>query len=100
MGTGLSNRLEITQLPNTADIESGDLLVTSGLGGHFPSGYPVAKVIDVRRESGQPFATILAEPSAQLERSREILLVWTLPAIQSEVATEPLGDEAKKAGTP
>jgi rod shape-determining protein MreC len=78
-GTGLVNRLELPHLPNNADVRVGDLLVTSGLGGHFPPGYPVAQVAEVRREPGKPFATVIAEPTARLDRSREVLLVWTLP---------------------
>lgn len=78
-GTGLVNRLELAHLPNNADVREGDLLVTSGLGGHFPPGYPVARVAEVRREPGKPFATVIAEPTARLDRSREVLLVWTLP---------------------
>jgi rod shape-determining protein MreC len=78
-GTGIINRLELPNLPNNADVREGDLLVTSGLGGHFPPGYPVALVSEVRREPGMPFATIVATPTARLDRSREVLLVWTLP---------------------
>jgi rod shape-determining protein MreC len=78
-GTGLVNELELPHLPNNADIREGDLLVTSGLGGHFPPGYPVARVTEVRREPGKPFATVIAAPTARLDRSREVLLVWTLP---------------------
>jgi rod shape-determining protein MreC len=77
-GTGLVNELELPHLPNNADIRVGDLLVTSGLGGHFPAGYPVARVTEVRREPGKPFATVIATPTAHLDRSREVLLVWTL----------------------
>ena len=78
-GTGLVNRLEVSHLPHNADIREGDLLVTSGLGGHFPPGYPVARVTEVKREPGKPFATVVATPTARLDRSREMLLVWTLP---------------------
>ncbi len=77
-GTGFINRLELPQLPNNAEIEVGDLLVTSGFGGHFPAGYPVARVTDVQREPGRPFATIFATPTAHLERTNEVLLVWQL----------------------
>ncbi|MCG8489506.1 MAG: rod shape-determining protein MreC, partial [Chromatiales bacterium] len=56
----------------------GDLLITSGLGGGFPPGYPVAEVIEVRREPGQPFASVIAQTTAHLDRIREVLLVWTL----------------------
>jgi rod shape-determining protein MreC len=78
-GTGFINELELPHLPNNADVRVGDLLVTSGLGGHFPPGYPVARVSEVRHEPGKPFATVIATPNARLDRSREVLLVWTLP---------------------
>jgi len=78
MGTGRINELKLPHLPNNADIQEGDLLVTSGLGGHFPPGYPVAKVTQVTNSPGQPFARILAKPSANLERAHEVLLVRAL----------------------
>ncbi len=78
LGTGLINQLELPHLPNNADIRIGDLLTTSGLGGRFPPGYPVAQVVEVRREPGRPFAAVIAETSAHLDRLREVLLVWTL----------------------
>lgn len=74
-GTGEPNRLELSHLPSNADIETGDLLVTSGLGGRFPPGYPVARVTRVERHPDQPFAEVDAEPSADLESTRVILLV-------------------------
>lgn len=77
-GTGLINRLRISHLPEDADIRVGDLLVTSGLGGVFPRGYPVARVIAAGFEPHRSqFATVLAEPTARLDRSHEVLLVWT-----------------------
>jgi rod shape-determining protein MreC len=78
-GTGIVNRLELLHLPKNADVRTGDLLATSGLGGRFPPGYPVAQVAEVRRGPGKPFATVIAEPTAHLERSHEVMLVWTLP---------------------
>jgi rod shape-determining protein MreC len=86
-GTGFINTLQLPHLPNNADIREGDLLVTSGLGGHFPPGYPVARVSSVRREPGKPFATVTATPSAHLERAREVLLVWTLTLTPPEPRT-------------
>ena len=74
-GTGAANYLEVQNLPNNADIEIGDLLITSGLGGRFPEGYPVAVVTNIMRDPGQPFAQITAEAAAHLEQSREVLLV-------------------------
>lgn len=97
-GTGYVNRLELPHLPNNADVQVGDLLVTSGLGGHFPPGYPVARVTEVRRESGKPFATVVAAPTARLDRTREVLLVWTLPtALLNQALTERSGDPGSEA---
>lgn len=75
-GTGNQNRLEIPHLPNNADIKVGDLLVTSGLGCVFPVGYPAARVTEINIDPSLPFAEVLAEPIAELDRSREVLLVW------------------------
>jgi rod shape-determining protein MreC len=98
-GTGLVNRLELPHLPRNADVQVGDLLVTSGLGGHFPPGYPVARVVDVRLEPGKPFATVIAEPTANLDRSREVLLVWTLPpALLDEALTKSTDGDAHEGG--
>lgn len=100
MGTGHINLLVLPNLPNNADIKEGDLLVTSGLGGRFPPGYPVAKVSSVSREAGQPFATVQARPSAHLDRSREVLLVWPLtPPDEIEVAPAEAFDTADTADT-
>jgi rod shape-determining protein MreC len=51
--------------------------MSSGLGGIFPSGYPVGRVLEVHRRPGQSFAEVIAVPAAQLDRDRELLLVWT-----------------------
>lgn len=77
-GTGVGQELELLYIPKNADIQEGDLLVTSGMGQRFPPGYPVARVTQVRQDSDNPFLTVLAEPTARLDRSREVLLVWTL----------------------
>jgi len=78
VGTGRINQLSLPYLPNNAEIEEGDLLVTSGLGGKFPPGYPVAVVNKVDKMPDQPFASIQAEPRAHLDRASEVLLVWTV----------------------
>ena len=68
----------------TTDIEEGDLLVTSGLGGRFPVGYPVAVVSKIERDPGQSFATVQAKPSAALDRSRYVLLVFKAQSADAE----------------
>ncbi|MGB5305977.1 MAG: rod shape-determining protein MreC [Gammaproteobacteria bacterium] len=76
LGSGAINRLELPYIPNNADIQAGDLLTTSGLGGRFPPGYPVAIVDAVQHDPGRSFARVVATPLAHLNSSREVLLVW------------------------
>ncbi len=83
-GTGHYNSLDVRHVPNTADIREGDLLVSSGLAGRFPSGYPVARVTSVEHDPGQPFASVSAEPVAQLQRSRHFLLLFPPPPVEPE----------------
>lgn len=75
-GTDHINELELLYIPDTADIDVGDLLVTSGLGQRFPSGYPVAFVSAVEHDPGQSFARIKAIPTASLTKAQHFLLVF------------------------
>lgn len=75
LGGGSDRELVLPYLASNADIRSGDLLVSSGLGGVFPAGFPVARVIGVRRESAQLPAQVRATPLADIERDREVILV-------------------------
>lgn len=68
MGTGRLDRLELRNLPDTVDIVVGDLIETSGLGGRFQPGIPVAYVTEVIRSPGQPFVRVVAAPVAPLSR--------------------------------
>jgi len=74
-GTGKTNQLRLTSLPNNTDVRTGDLLVSSGLGDRFPAGYPVARVDHVNRGQGTPFARVTATPVAALNRLQEVLLI-------------------------
>ena len=76
-GTGKFDRLDLPFLPNNADIVPGDVLVTSGLGGAFPAGYPVAVVASVNRVPQASFADVTATPSSSLDQVREVLLIWS-----------------------
>ena len=76
LGTGRSGLLSLPYLPQNADVVAGDLLVSSGLGGVYPPGYPVAKVTSVVRDPAQPLLAVEAAPLAGLDRDPEILLVW------------------------
>ncbi len=76
VGDMYSGQLHLLNVPQTADIQSGDVLITSGLGEHFPEGYPVGRVTMVTKDPGLQFATITVSPAAHLDRSRGVLLVW------------------------
>ena len=79
-GTGEFDRLVLPFVTNNADIRPGDLLVTSGLGGAFPAGYPVAVIENVTRIPQEPFADVTARPAAALDQVREVMLVFPQPA--------------------
>src|SRR6185436_1974140 len=74
-GTGLT----LPYLPGNADVKVGDSLLTSGMGGVFPQGYPVARVAETSREAVQPLAQIRAVPLAKIDQAREVMLVWFRP---------------------
>ncbi len=76
VGTGQSDKLILENLPNNADIHVGDLIISSGLGRRFPSGYPVGQIEKISRDPGEAFAKVIIKPSAQLSKSREVLMVW------------------------
>ncbi len=76
VGTGDAQSLALPYLPANADVKPGDLLVTSGLGGVFPQGYPVARVTEVRHDAVQPLAQVRAKPLASLDKLHEVMLVW------------------------
>lgn len=77
-GTGHNDELIVDNLPRSTDIVKGDVLVTSGLGGRFPEGYPVAVVEEVTNDTKSQFARIVAKPLASLDRLRYLLLLWPI----------------------
>ncbi len=79
-GIGRSNQIELRFLPSGSDLIPGDTLITSGLGGRFPFGYPVGTVASVNHPEDRPFAEAVITPAASLNQSREVLLIW--PATQ------------------
>ena len=98
-GTGNPERLELRHVADTADIKEGDLLVSSGLGQRFPAGYPVATVKEVIHDSGQPFAIVRAVPTAALNRSRYLLLVFSDSRTPEERANDAAqAQEAEQRG--
>lgn len=77
IGQGISNQIKLNDITNTTDVKPGDELITSGLGGCYPFGYPVGTVASVNLDAGGQFADITVVPAAHLNRSRLFLLIWS-----------------------
>lgn len=92
VGAGDTTSLALPYLPGNADIKTGDLLVTSGLGGVFPAGYPVARVTEVHRDAVQPLAQVRAIPFARIDTDTEVVLVWFRPEHPAAPASATTGD--------
>ncbi|WP_421860100.1 rod shape-determining protein MreC [Marinobacter salarius] len=99
LGNGDTSTLELVHVPDTADIREGDLLVSSGLGGRFPKGYPVAEVDQISKEPGEPFVKIRATPMAELNRSRLVLVVFS-PEQDDATNDAESPPEGSDAGSP
>ena len=78
VGSGKLDELILIYVPDTADIKVGDQLVSSGLGGRYPKGYPLGEISQVSHDPGEPFAIVKATPAASLDRSRHVLLVFSM----------------------
>ncbi len=91
-GTGGINRLRLPNIPISSDIKVGDELVTSGLGGRFPAGFPVGEIVEISNDESGMFAAAIAKPAAALDRSGEVLLLQDLP--------QPMGPPAPQHNDP
>ncbi|MBE9564979.1 MAG: rod shape-determining protein MreC [Proteobacteria bacterium] len=98
-GTGKIDQLKLRHLPHNVDIKVGDLLITSGLGETFPANFPVAIISKVERPAGEPFADIEARPHAQLDKSREVLLVWSNAAVPDDKESDDQESDDKDSTT-
>lgn len=101
LGQGNGQGLRLAFLPANAEIQKGDLVVSSSLGGRFPAGYPVARVESVKHTPGGHFKEALAVPAARVGQGRQALLVWSeRPAIDPMQAGEAAAAEAQQASAP
>ena len=116
VGAGNSGELLLPYLPVNSDVKPGDLLVTSGLGGIFPAGYPVAVVTGIKRDPVLLLAQVRARPLATLERDHEVMVVWfdpkhsaapaaaaqsdTLPQVTLGAPVDPASAEGSPEGSP
>ena len=95
-GSGALDRLRLTDLPMNTELETGQRVVTSGLGGQFPAGLSVGRVLEVTRLPGQPFATANIQPSAAMTRNRHVLILAEAEAvlILDDTVPEEAGETA------
>jgi len=103
-GTGQIDRLIHNFVPHSVDIRKNDMLVTSGLGGKYPEGYPVAKITLVNQDESRTFAQVYSEPVAKIDRLRYLLLLWpekptTIFAPKPSSKTTPAEKDVKHAGS-
>ncbi|WP_031493049.1 rod shape-determining protein MreC [Vibrio sp. CyArs1] len=89
-GNGSIDEIQLEHIPTSTDIQKDDLLVTSGLGGIYPEGYPVAHVKSVQRDNRREFASIIAEPVVDFDRLRYLLLIWPSNDRQQQAVEETL----------
>lgn len=98
-GTGRLDVLQLDYVPDSADIREGDVLVSSGLAGRFPGGYPVGVVSAVTSGQGEAFAQVQVRPSAQLDRSRHVLVLFS-PEVQEGAPLAQEGAPLTQEGAP
>jgi len=99
VGAGDSTSLGLPYLPANADVHVGDVLVTSGLGGVFPPGYPVARVTEVHKDTVQPLAHVRAAPFAHLDTDREVMLIWFRHDTPESLQPLPVPPKPRPAAT-
>jgi rod shape-determining protein MreC len=75
-GTGAQDTVNVPYLTASADVKQGDVLVSSGMGGTFPPGYPVAQITKIVSDPDEAFLEITAKPMAHLNHSKQVLLIW------------------------
>ncbi len=90
------NLLTLPFLPTNADVREGDLLHSSGLGGRYPAGYPVGKIVRVENEPGMEFLGLYAEPAAQIQHGHQVLLIVPAPPAPKAEAVAPEPEPARK----
>ena len=90
VGMGSSEKLVLINVPDTSNIQKGDLFVSSGLGLRYPIGYPVGIVSEVRHNFSKRFTTIILQRSAHLDQSQQVLIAWPNKASLVKAVREEL----------
>lgn len=80
-GAGDTSQLSLRYMPASADIQIGDVLVTSGIDGTYPPGIPVARVIKIERDPAYPFSNVICLPIAGVDNHRHLLILSGMPKL-------------------
>jgi rod shape-determining protein MreC len=96
-GAGDTSQLVLRYMPISADIQDGDVLVTSGIDGIYPAGIPVAKVAKIERDAAYPFARITCLPIGGVDKHRQLMILSSLPKLPDPPVAEPSVEETKNA---
>lgn len=97
---GRGDRIELANIPTSSDVKVGDQVVTSGLGGRFPPGFPVGTLVRLRRDESRIFLVGDLRPAAQLDRGRDVLLLRRAPTQSVSVPTTPASTPAAASTAP
>ena len=97
-GAGNTSQLSLRYMPVSADIQKGDVLVTSGIDGLYPPGIPVAVVEKIERDPAYPFANIICSPVGGVDKHRHLLVLSALPALPERPQATSVPDNSRKAG--
>jgi rod shape-determining protein MreC len=88
-GSGRSDRLALAYVPLSADVRIGDVVLTSGLGGRFPAGFPVGTIVALHPDDSHAFLVGDVRPAARLDRGRDVLLLREQPHPQPRAEPKP-----------
>lgn len=95
---GRGDHLELSDVPMNTDVKVGDVIVTSGLGGRFPAGFPVGTVTALKPDDSRAFLIGELKPAAQLDRGRDVLLLRSAPAAIVVPAMQGIGNQQSTVG--
>jgi rod shape-determining protein MreC len=98
-GQGRSDSLRLPNIPMSSEVKVGDAVVTSGLGGRFPAGFPVGTIVALRPDESRAFLIGDLKPAAQLDRGRDVLLLRKEAALRAAAMSAAIPTEASSAPT-
>jgi rod shape-determining protein MreC len=99
-GRGQSGLLDLRFMAPNADIQVGDVLITSGMDGVYPAGLAVAKVVQVESSAAGAFGRVVCQPLAGIDRNRQLLILMSQPDLLPRPPEEPAKAAGKKSGLP